>query len=973
MHRTREKNAKSKCVISMDGNTTTITNPENGDVKSFSFDHCYWSHDECTEDENGVFTQDSQTSKYADQNLVFKDLGQGVLDNAWQGYNATLFAYGQTGSGKSYSMTGYGANKGIVPITCGELFNAIEKNKDDNKQLRVTFSMLEIYNEQIRDLLVKGQQKQGGLKVRQSPKIGFYVEGLKQVPVSNYREIEQLMEQGAISRTTASTNMNATSSRSHMVITIKFEQVFMNTSGQSTTKSSEINLVDLAGSERANSTGATGDRLKEGAAINQSLSTLGNVISALADIAGGKKKVLIPYRDSVLTKLSQSALGGNSRTIMIAALSPAGINFDETLSTLRYADRAKKIQNNAVINESPTERLIRELKEENDRLLEMLKSHGKKGNNSEELKYLLAENERQMGNQLSWEQRLEEARSEWEKTFLNTSKEKADWEQLPYIMNINEDSQLNGVIKHCFDKGKTVIGKENQDGVNVAIKGFSIQAEHAVVYNDGSKIYIEPSTTQSLINCNGARIKTKTQLHHLDRLKFGTTSLFLFMSFTSERGPQDQIDKYNYDYFMTEIAEHEGLAAELQTPRTHGDEAQSSTTTVFHEFVDLMPLITEANAISEELNKHVKFEAEVKSSASHETTAKSKDKEVLVKVTNTLTRKVWIWSKGKFINRKNIMDQMYSEWSDSGQVKVSKKNDPFWDPVEDVFLGSCHVWLQPVAYRVEVDEHFAVHNYHGKEEAVIHVQIVPCNERGKPKIEDDILVDSDELLGCPLHFHIKLPQCMGVRWVMEDNSRGVYCRVVLPDEKHQIVTDRIWNKIHSELAFSRQISYKKVSAKILQNLLTQSLVLELWGTQDKTEVEHTEEHVSRHLDVDIISPTNGAPDYSSLQKENKQLKEELEKSRKTAHHQNGTTNGLDVDLAKNIQIFFKDIRSVQHQIQSMKDIADGVQKDGKYNGNMKVIIEDYVTSLDTTDKQLSTCVQALRKSVMDTIKKNKSK
>ncbi|ESO83557.1 hypothetical protein LOTGIDRAFT_236567, partial [Lottia gigantea] len=383
----REKNAGSKCIISMNGASTTITNPDNGDSKTFSFDHCY------------CFTLPfGQKYIFLFQNKVFSDLGKGVLDNAWQGYNATLFAYGQTGSGKSYSMTGYGNNKGIVPITCGELFKAIESNKDDKKQLRVTFSMLEIYNEQIRDLLVKGQQKQGGLKVRQNPKVGFYVEGLKQVPVSNYKEIEQLMNQGAISRTTASTNMNATSSRSHMVITIKFEQVFMNVSGESTTKSSEINLVDLAGSERANSTGATGDRLKEGAAINQSLSSLGNVIRALADISGGKKKVIVPYRDSVLTKLLQSALGGNSRTIMIAALSPADINYDETLSTLRYADRAKKIQNNAVVNESPTERLIRELKEENERLMAMLKTGGnKKTDNSEELKYLLAENERQMG------------------------------------------------------------------------------------------------------------------------------------------------------------------------------------------------------------------------------------------------------------------------------------------------------------------------------------------------------------------------------------------------------------------------------------------------------------------------------------------------------------------------------------------------------------------------------------------------
>lgn len=290
-----------------------------------------------------------------------------------------MFAYGQTGSGKSYSMIGYGANKGIVPIACGELFKAIEAaDKSNGKQMQVTFSMLEIYNEQIRDLLANSSQKSksGALKVRQDANQRFYVPNLRQLPCSNYETIERLMEEGTINRTTASTNMNATSSRSHMVITIKFKQVFNNDLGESTTKTSEINLVDLAGSERAKATGATGDRLKEGSAINVSLLTLGSVIEALAE---GNPKTVVPYRESVLTKLLKSALGGNSKTVMIAALSPADINYEETLSTLRYADRAKKIQNKAVINLSPTEKLIQDLKAENARLLKLLASGKKLG------------------------------------------------------------------------------------------------------------------------------------------------------------------------------------------------------------------------------------------------------------------------------------------------------------------------------------------------------------------------------------------------------------------------------------------------------------------------------------------------------------------------------------------------------------------------------------------------------------------
>ena len=192
--------------------------------KTFTFDFSYWSFDGFETDSEGVCAP--VTEKYADQRKVFDDLGAGVVKNAFLGYNAALFAYGQTGSGKSYSMIGYGANKGIVPLTCEALFNEIAANTDVTKQYQVTFSMLEIYSEKVRDLLVPLQQSPpGGLKVRQSPKSGFFVESLKHVAVSSYADIEHWMTQGVVLRTTASTKMNETSSRSHMVITVSFKQV----------------------------------------------------------------------------------------------------------------------------------------------------------------------------------------------------------------------------------------------------------------------------------------------------------------------------------------------------------------------------------------------------------------------------------------------------------------------------------------------------------------------------------------------------------------------------------------------------------------------------------------------------------------------------------------------------------------------------------------------------------------------------
>ncbi len=202
--------------------------------------------------------------------------------------------------------------------------------------------------------------------------MGVYVQDLSKHPVDSYEAIEAKMDEGYRNRSIGSTLMNATSSRAHTIITIEFKQIEF-VDGRKNEKFSVINLVDLAGSEKAGQTGATGDRLKEGCAINKSLTVLGQCISILADKTIGKQKgTVVPYRDSALTRILQNALGGNSKTIMICALSPATINFEETLSTLRYADRAKKIQNKAVVNESPQERMIRELREENEKLKKIL-------------------------------------------------------------------------------------------------------------------------------------------------------------------------------------------------------------------------------------------------------------------------------------------------------------------------------------------------------------------------------------------------------------------------------------------------------------------------------------------------------------------------------------------------------------------------------------------------------------------------
>nr|XP_020473389.1 kinesin-like protein KIF1B isoform X2 [Monopterus albus] len=371
----REMSKESKCIIQMQGNTTTIINPKapKEPAKTFSFDYSYWSHT----------TPDDPC--FASQNLVYNDIGKEMLAHAFEGYNVCIFAYGQTGAGKSYTMMGKQeeGQEGIIPMLCEDLFEKI--NEDSNKEdlsYSVEVSYMEIYCERVRDLL--NPKNKGNLRVREHPLLGPYVEDLSKLAVTSYTDIADLMDAGNKARTVAATNMNETSSRSHAVFTIVFTQrKHDNETDLSTEKVSKISLVDLAGSERADSTGAKGTRLKEGANINKSLTTLGKVISALAEVDNctskskkKKKTDFIPYRDSVLTWLLRENLGGNSRTAMVAALSPADINYDETLSTLRYADRAKNIKCNAVINEDPNNKLVRELKDEVSRLKELLRAQG---------------------------------------------------------------------------------------------------------------------------------------------------------------------------------------------------------------------------------------------------------------------------------------------------------------------------------------------------------------------------------------------------------------------------------------------------------------------------------------------------------------------------------------------------------------------------------------------------------------------
>jgi hypothetical protein len=574
----REIIQNTKRCIQMVGNQTVITDPETGKENRFTYDYSYWSHD--------------KTQEFADQGVVFGDLGLTVLNNAWQGFNTSIFAYGQTGSGKSYSMVGYGEDKGIVPRVCEEMFNRIKC--DERASYRVEASMIEIYNEQVRDLFnPTNPLNKHGLKVRENPQTGPYVEGLESSSVKTYQEISALMDDGNRMRTIAKTNMNDTSSRAHTIFQIQLTQISTTQmdDGESifSEKSSRINLIDLAGSERVSKTGATGDRLKEGASINVSLTTLGNVINKLAELSNeplpkgkdkGKSTTFVPYRDSVLTWLLKDSLGGNSKTIMVAAISPSDFNYGETLSTLRYANRAKNIKNRAIINEDSNVAIIRELKEEVERLKMLLGQHenGDKMIQTEQERQRLID-ELEAAQNIIGNMQMTSVQKEQRSLEIKRMRQKAlqeagllvtpggqiggiDHSRTPHLFNLNEDPLLTGMLVYYLNDGRTDFSKEKISENCVVLASQNILSQHCFIEVEEQVLYKVATLCihdDAVVYVNGIRVEKSIELAHGDRVIFGNNHAFRFVNPTTEN--TDETDFFDWSFAQTELTDVQGIQA----------------------------------------------------------------------------------------------------------------------------------------------------------------------------------------------------------------------------------------------------------------------------------------------------------------------------------------------------------------------------------------------------------------------------
>lgn len=585
---TRElSDANVRCVVSMDGNETVVRSLDSGHHYRFNFDYSFWSFDSTHRD-------------FAGQEQVYRQLAQPLLVKAFEGYNTCLFAYGQTGSGKSYSIMGHGSEVGIIPRFCEELFSRAYHDQEVTRdsemvKINVEISFFEIYNEKIHDLLASSKEKGGKkptLKVREHPVLGPYVEGLSTYVVNSFEDVEGWITLGNKNRATAATGMNDKSSRSHSVFTLvltqtRTEEIEGIQHDHSIT--SKINLVDLAGSERQSQAQTSGERLREGANINKSLLTLGKVISSLSEqsiMGAKKKKSFIPYRDSVLTWLLKESLGGNSKTAMIATISPSHHHIEETLSTLRYAKQARAIVNLARVNEDPKARMIRELKAEIDRL------RSQSGVMNEEqqsaslaeitaLKEKLAYREKEMEEmtrswleklRLSEERKVEEAK-QLEKAGITF---KVD-NKLPNLVNLNEDPQLSEMLLYVIKEGQTRVGRMCPSSKHeIQLNGALIADNHCIINNEECVVSITP-IDDSPTYVNGNLVSEPTILHHGDRVILGGDHYFRFnhpIEVSNKQTTPAQQEMKDFEFAKQEVqrVQEARLQAELEEARKQAQE-----------------------------------------------------------------------------------------------------------------------------------------------------------------------------------------------------------------------------------------------------------------------------------------------------------------------------------------------------------------------------------------------------------------
>ncbi|XP_052778421.1 kinesin-like protein KIF28P [Mya arenaria] len=655
----RELTKECKKIVSVVERSTYLLDPTNPHVpaRQFTFDYSYWSHDSYSENSEGKFVAEND-SIYIDQERVFSDLCAGLLDAAWVGYNCTLFAYGQTGSGKTYTMMGYGQNKGLIPMVSESLFHDIqEKGQKAGVIYKLSFSMFEVYNERVFDLLNRQASPQQGLPVRTHHKHGFFVEGLMEVPVSCSGDLDHYIAECNRSRTLAVTNMNETSSRAHTVVTLTFVQNYLK---ENKTKASKINMVDLA----------------------------------------GRSVIFVLFHKAELTK------------DQIATLSPSDQDFDQTMSTLRYADRVKSIRNEARVNISATDRLIRELLVEKEALLSKLGNnmraapgYSKQG----DMLYVYVEIIiiRQIKGELldmedAWTRRIKETHKLIELEVAAERRSERERADVPHIWNLNEDPVLNRRVYHLFSQGvESTIG--NARAVNPQV----------------------------------------IELHG-PRLCFGSSLLYVFHHPVEERAlihQRRKIQTVTFDLAKEEIRTKTELTAEAQA-------------WLREELSDVRALTGEANAMAAELGRGVRFDPTIVPAIVLGDT--NKCSQIYIRVLSGEGGE-FLWNREHFIERLDLMMAMYQRY-EAGEADwepSTKTQDPFWEPLETpTLVGVVYVPLEALCYLLDLGEQrLGLYDIAGRQLGALSLSLMPCDATGQDCLDTLAVDNPDDLTWCHYLFY----------------------------------------------------------------------------------------------------------------------------------------------------------------------------------------------------------------------------
>lgn len=775
----REKTANAKRIVRMEnlekGSKTYIEDPDTGEERDFKYDYSFQSHSDC---EPGI-------GEWATQDTVMNTLGIPVLEAALEGRNVSLFAYGQTGAGKSFSMlgkVGVPELEGIIPRSCKEIFKRMDSETNPLVTMAVDIQVVEVYCELVNDLLADRKVWPAqGHKPRLTPKFGYVVDTITK-PCFKYDDIGSAMEFADKNRSVGSHALNPESSRAHTIYQINYSRTTKNEQGKvAEAVVAKLNLIDLAGSERTDSAGTTGQMLKEGNAINLSLTALGGCIKALSE---NKKP---NFRDSKLTLLLQASMTGG-KVIMIAALSPASICYAETLSTLKFADRIKqiKIKSARNVTTDPVAEMKKAMEEMRARMqleIDQLKSAGASGVMASdpakvaEMQALLQERkeaeekmqadmlaqiaELESGGGASRQARADEINSMQANAFAGMSTVKSKDEKRPHWVNLHDDPRLAETLVYPFDEGETTVGRTNRTSPpKLEFNGMGIIKDHCVVTYDAAAgtVHITPQNNSRTL-VNGKKITEKTQIVHQNRVWLGNNYAMRFVFPGKEAEGEGKAE--DPDYYLAESE----VASEAQAAFSGGGGGSSMLTDELkHKLSEGERKIDQANIIATDLGKEIIFSPKIYENRW------TKETDVVVAVNfGGFSTLIWPWEK--FNVRLSEMVKMWAEWekmqeenpeAEDAVPKRPEEEDPFVDK-EPQLIGEADVWLNALANMVEFTAQTSILSHFGQVEGKVSVELQPCDKNGSvgpwDDEEDDLdpFVDEpEELLNTEIQFEVRI-------------------------------------------------------------------------------------------------------------------------------------------------------------------------------------------------------------------------